>query len=106
VFIRRLSKVLVLGALLGTVVGACGDDENESRDFEGLDMCCDLGARCHPEEGDSLNSLKQVCHSLGHENDPAKCREQYDACIAECVDDSGEDRHFCEAEEAPERSSY
>ena len=73
-------------------------------------MCCDLGARCHPGEGDPLNSLKQMCHSLGHENDPAKCREQYDACIAECVGDSGEERHFCadEAEDESEsdRGSY
>lgn len=63
-------------------------------------MCCDLGARCHPGEGDALNSVKQMCHSLGHENDPANCRAQYDSCIAECVGDSGEERHFCADEEA------
>ncbi len=91
---------VVAGVLLAAIVGACGDEENgPPPDLEGLDMCCDLGARCHPGEGDPLNSLKQMCHSLGHENDPAKCRDQYDACIAECVGDSGEEPHFCADEE-------
>ena len=97
-----LSRVLVGGVLLGGFVGACGDENGTQQDLEGVNMCCDLGARCHPGEGDPLNSLKQTCHSLGHQNDPAQCRAQYDACIAECVGDSGEERHFCAAEEVEE----
>jgi hypothetical protein len=110
VLMRGLSAVV--GVLIGASMGACGDEEKGAPpDLEGLQMCCEIGARCHLEEGDPVNSLKQMCHSLGHENDPAKCRDQYDACIAECAGDSGEERHFCAddaVEEADEsdRSPY
>lgn len=87
--------VLFGGALLalGSVL-ACGDDgDGEAVDREGLQMCCELGARCHIDEGDPIDGEKQACHSIGHENEPAQCRAQYESCMAIC-DGEGEE-HSC-----------
>lgn len=64
---------------------ACSGDDDEAKSSEdaGLRMCCELGAVCHevgvpdPEKGE--------CHVIGHENDAAVCRENYERCMALCA---------------------
>jgi len=74
---------------------ACGDDEGASEpDEEGLQMCCELGARCHPGPEDPVGGAKQMCHALGHQNDPDQCRAEYESCLAVCVGD-GDTEHAC-----------
>lgn len=64
---------------------ACsGDDESESgADKEGLRMCCEMGAICHT--AGVPDPEKQECHVIGHENDAAVCRENYERCMAVCA---------------------
>ena len=74
---------------------ACGDDE-DGIDREGLRMCCELGALCHPDADDPLASPKRACHDLGHLNEPDGCREQYESCVALCEGEPGEEPHSCD----------
>ena len=57
-------------------------------------MCCELGARCHTGPSDPIGGAKQLCHSLGHENDPVQCRAQYESCLEVCVGE-GDEPHSC-----------
>ena len=85
---RRLSKGFTLACVLGwttLVVFGCGSDDGApaATDTEGLRQCCELGALCHrivPESEDI-----QRCHQLGHGNDPAVCRANYEDCLAICA---------------------
>lgn len=77
------SLVLVGGIVLILSPACSGDDDGDlGRDDEGLRMCCELGAICHtvPPDPD-----KQECHVIGHENDPAACRKNYERCKALCT---------------------
>jgi hypothetical protein len=94
-----LSLFLVLAC--APLAGACGDDDHDDddgsheeepdaghdehdggSDLEGLQMCCYLGEICH--EGSETNATFAECHDLGHENDPAACRADFDRCKAAC----------------------
>jgi hypothetical protein len=97
--------LLGVGVLVATQLSVgCGDSagskDDESEDTEGLEMCCELGALCHVA-GRQDNPMGE-CHEIGHENDPARCRSNYDRCLAICAP-SGEGgqggepvRHACE----------
>lgn len=94
-YLRRVACLLGFVFALGAVP-ACGDDDGEEAlDREGLRMCCVLGAQCHIDEGDPIDGAKQMCHSIGHENDPVQCRQEYDACMAICEGGEGEVEHAC-----------
>ncbi len=84
-----------LFALLSVILPVgCGDDEDDGQeqtgtgggasDEEGLRMCCALGALCH-RVGEQPDEEMEECHDLGHENDPAACRENYERCIDLCA---------------------
>lgn len=75
--------------------GGAGEGEEPETDQDGLRMCCDLGAVCHPDADDAIDSPKRACHTLGHTNDAAACRHQYDNCIDVCAGEPGEEPHFC-----------
>src|SRR5690349_7209080 len=97
---ERKAKLGWLSWVLLGLALACGDDGAEptpdpGEDTEGLAMCCELGAICHPGADDPINSPKQQCHSLGHENEPAACRERYEECLELCGDESTETPHAC-----------
>lgn len=85
--------LLLLSAL--PLALACGEEE-DGTDREGLRMCCELGARCHLDADDPVDSPKRGCHDLGHLNEPEGCREQYESCMAVCADEPGEEPHACE----------
>lgn len=82
------SLCVVVGAIalvLQSGLACSGDDDggDPGPDQEGLRMCCEIGAICHevgPPDPD-----KQGCHIVGHENDPAACRENYERCITLCM---------------------
>lgn len=44
-------------------------------------FCRALGRLCH----DTIDAAGQACHELGHENDPAACRRQFDDCAETCL---------------------
>jgi hypothetical protein len=96
----RAWRGAVGSGLLALSAWGCGGEEGDLEqaqpevDREGLDMCCDLGALCHPLAEDPLDSPKRTCHALGHQNDPAACRAQFDSCMEACFD-SGETAHGC-----------
>src|SRR5688500_15013784 len=71
---------------------SCGEEE-EGTDREGLRMCCELGALCHPDANDPVDSPKRACHDLGHVNEPDGCREQYESCMEVCAGEPGEEPH-------------
>lgn len=101
---------LFLGALLVLTLSSCskkdsGDptdagvvldsgstepvDAADEVDHEGLQLCCILGAVCHPaDDGDGPTS---TCHDVGHQNEPDACRAQFDACFTACTGLSGLD---------------
>lgn len=76
---------------------SCGDDGDGGtpEDTEGLAMCCEIGSVCHLTAADPIGGAKQVCHSLGHQNDPAACREQYEDCLDVCGAEPMEMPHGC-----------
>lgn len=80
--------VLALPAACGT-----SDDEGDSVDEEGLRMCCALGALCHRVS--APDDEIEACHQLGHENDPAACRDAYDHCLDVCGEDGSSPEHAC-----------
>lgn len=95
---RRLRRRPLKAALLALALSAlgCGDDgDGSDTDLEGLQMCCELGARCHLDADDPIDSPKRACHDLGHLNDPAGCREQYESCMEACAGEPGEEPHAC-----------
>ncbi len=86
---ERTFATAFLVALFMAMPLGCGDDDGGSSgggtggaDEEGLRMCCELGALCH-RTGET-SGPRVECHELGHENDPAACRANYDRCIALC----------------------
>lgn len=99
--VRRLGYRPLGAALLVLVLSAvplalaCGDD-GDGTDREGLRMCCELGARCHLDADDPVDSPKRTCHDLGHLNEPGACREQYESCLALCAGEPGEEPHACD----------
>jgi hypothetical protein len=87
---------LGLAALVsGAACGGGDEGDGPEVDAEGLQMCCDLGAFCHPDPDDAVNSPKRACHTLGHGNDPAACRADYESCMDVCEGEPGEEPHFC-----------
>lgn len=48
------------------------------------DPCCELGALCHVEGGSDHAEIDE-CHVIGHRNDKAACRANYDRCMAVCA---------------------
>lgn len=74
----------IVAAIVLALHPACsGDDDPESADKEGLRMCCELGAVCH--EAGVPDAEKQECHVIGHENDAAACRRNYERCMDLCA---------------------
>ena len=98
---RKLGNRPLAAALLGLALSAlalgqaCGD-EGDGTDREGLRMCCELGARCHLDADDPVDSPKRACHDLGHLNEPEGCREQYESCMDLCEEEPGEEPHACD----------
>ena len=86
------------GVLALAALASCGDDGDggtEPEDTQGLAMCCEIGSVCHLTAADPIGGAKQMCHSLGHENDPAACREQYEDCLDVCGAEPMEMPHGC-----------
>lgn len=50
-------------------------------DGEGDPFCRALGRLCH----DTSDAAGQACHELGHDDDPAACRRDFDECAARCL---------------------
>lgn len=114
---RERWLALALGALLALACGGDSDSDSvvpepdsdssgaasapltpEQREAEGLDLCCELGAVCHPGPDDPIGGLVYNCHQLGHSNDPSLCSAQFDECIAGCLGDReavGAGEHGC-----------
>lgn len=68
------------------------------QEAEGLALCCQLGALCHPGLKDPIGGLVYNCHQLGHENDPASCASQFDECMVACLggrDTQDAEEHGC-----------
>jgi len=91
---------IVGGIVLLLHPGCSGDDDEASDEAEGLRMCCELGAICH--HAGVPDPDEQECHVIGHENDAAACRENYERCKALCAPE-GEGgqagapmEHFCQ----------
>jgi hypothetical protein len=89
-----------VGGLLLLTVGisgfvACGSDDEPGVDHEGLRMCCEIGAYCHPPAGTIADEQHQHCHNLGHADDPVACRAEYDSCMALCADNPSPSEHSC-----------
>ena len=65
----------------------CGDSDGadgpDVPDEAGLEMCCTIGAVCHAP-GQQEDDIDE-CHDIGHENDPAQCRANYDRCMDLCM---------------------
>ncbi len=97
--LRAVSLRVAVGAALAlAALVSCGDDGDggtEMEDTEGLAMCCEIGSVCHLTADDPIGGPKQMCHSLGHENDPAACRAQYDNCLEVCGAEPMEMAHGC-----------
>src|ERR1043165_2566760 len=74
---------------------ACGSDDEPEVDQEGLHMCCELGAYCHPPAGVIASEERQNCHNVGHANDPDACRAIYDDCMVLCADNAEASEHYC-----------
>ena len=94
---RTYARALLLLAPLWATGAGCGDEGGEGPepiDREGLQLCCDLGARCHVGPDDPVGGEKQMCHTLGHQNDPEACRAQFESCLAVCGGE-GEVPHAC-----------
>ena len=85
---RRLWRSFAISCfMLASVVPfGCGSDDSEKpadTDTEGLRLCCELGAICH-QPGQQTEDVRR-CHNIGHLNDPAECRANYDECLALCA---------------------
>lgn len=97
---RRLLAAAISVLSLGALGVACSESKPvvDSRDSEGLEMCCVLGAVCHEAEqahesggggaaggaAEGAPQSPQECHWLGHENDPDECRKYYEHCLEVC----------------------
>ncbi len=82
----------------GGGAGGSDPDPPQSRstgDAEGLRMCCELGAVCHPGADEPADSLVSLCHELGHSNQPEACRAQYEECLMGCVGNEESPEHAC-----------
>lgn len=79
------SPWIVAAIVLALPLACSGDDEESGEDKQGLRMCCELGAVCH--ETGVPDPDKRECHVIGHENDAAVCRENYERCMALCAPD-------------------
>jgi hypothetical protein len=77
---------------------ACGSSDEPEVDHEGLRMCCEMGAFCHPPPGVIADEERQNCHNVGHANDPALCRTIYDDCMELCADNVDPSEHYCAPE--------
>lgn len=51
------------------------------RERRGYEVCCLLGALCHPVSEDTKAG---ECHDLGHVNDPEACLDVQDECTMVC----------------------
>jgi hypothetical protein len=76
----------MLGCIGLSLSAGCGSDDEApvaGPDREGLRLCCELGAICHEAgpQGDDVRS----CHNIGHENDAAQCRANYESCLEVCA---------------------
>jgi len=62
-----------------------GDEDHpepaNERERRGYEVCCLLGALCHPVSEDTKAG---ECHDLGHVNDPEACLEVQDECTMAC----------------------
>ncbi len=74
---------IVAAIVLASHPSCSGDDDESGDDKGGLRMCCELGAICH--DAGVPDPQKQECHVIGHENDAAVCRENYERCMALCA---------------------
>lgn len=92
-WLRWVAGVTLVVALSG--LSACGSDDEPEVDHEGLRMCCELGAFCHPPAGVIADEARQNCHNVGHANDAAGCRAAYDDCMVLCADNADASEHYC-----------
>jgi hypothetical protein len=81
--------------MAGFGFSACGSDDEPEVDHEGLRMCCEIGAYCHPPAGVIADEQRRHCHDLGHADEPGACRAEYDSCMALCADNPDPEEHSC-----------
>lgn len=72
-----------------------GTEPRDESDTEGLSLCCQLGAICHPDSEDPPGGIVRLCHELGHANRPDECRAQFDDCMAACDPEDAQPEHAC-----------
>lgn len=91
----NLRRARTVAILIVIALSGCSNDDSPAEDREGLRMCCEMGAYCHPPAGVIADEERQNCHNVGHANDPEGCRAKYDGCMALCADNADASEHYC-----------